>query len=179
MRSDEDLLAACAMGDQDAFEELFRRHRAPIFSFITRLVGNRSQAEDVFQEVFLRVHDRAASFEPRSRFAAWLYTIAHNASMDALRRGWRERWLSFGASFQDPPCETDAETEAVRAEERQRLLREVQKLEPRVREVFLLRTHGNLLFREIAETLVVPLNTVLSRYHQAVLRLKQALGDEP
>lgn len=177
MPTDEELARAYADGDESAFDELFARYRRPIFSYAYRMVGSRAYAEDLSQEVFLRVHNRIATFEPRSRFAAWIFTIASNACLDELRRRKRARWLSFGLAAPEPRAEIDIEGDALDAELRGMVLRELRKLDERHRQVFLLRTHGNLLFREIADMLNMPLNTVLSRYHQVVLALKSALSN--
>ncbi len=177
MPTDEELARAYADGDKSAFDELFARYRRPIFSYAYRMVGSRAYAEDLSQEVFLRVHNRIDTFEQGSRFAAWIFTIACNACLDELRRRKRGRWLSFGLAGPEPHAEIDIEGEALNAELRGMVLRELRKLDEKHRQVFLLRTHGNLLFREIADMLNIPLNTVLARYHQVVLALRAALRD--
>jgi len=177
MPTDEELARAYADGDKSAFDVLFARYRRPIFSYVYRTVGSRAGAEDISQEVFLRVHKRIDSFEPRSRFAAWVFTIASNACRDELRRRKRAHWLSFGLAAPEPQAEIDIEGEALNAELHGMVLRELRHLDERHRQVFLLRTHGNLLFREIADMLNIPLNTALGRYHQVVVALKAALTE--
>src|SRR5919201_576219 len=85
-RTDEELLAAFQQGDASAFERLLRRHRAPLYTFLLRMLGDREQAEDLAQETFLRVVKGAAAWEHRARFQTWLYTIARNLCVDAARR---------------------------------------------------------------------------------------------
>src|SRR3981081_2718681 len=85
-RTDEELLAAFQQGDVGAFEALLRRHRAPLFTFLLRMLGDRERAEDLAQETFLRIVKGAAAWEQRARFQTWLYTIARNLCVDQSRR---------------------------------------------------------------------------------------------
>src|ERR671937_2566879 len=85
-RTDEELLAAYQQGDPGAFESLLRRHRAPLFTFLLRMLGDREKAEDLAQETFLRIVKGASGWEHRARFQTWLYTIARNLCVDASRR---------------------------------------------------------------------------------------------
>ncbi len=73
-------------GDAQAFDELYTRHRQPLFNFIFRLLQDAALAEDVFQETYMRVLENADRFKPRGKFSTWLYTVAHNLRMDELRR---------------------------------------------------------------------------------------------
>src|SRR5258708_21601946 len=86
-RTDEELLAAFQQGDVGAFEALLRRHRAPLFTFLVRMLGEREKAEDLAQETFLRIVKGAQAWEHRARFQTWLYTIARNLCVDQSRRG--------------------------------------------------------------------------------------------
>ena len=83
--TDEALMKAYCQGETPAFDELLGRYRTPLFSTLCRLVGDRALAEDLFQETFLRVIQNAGRFDPRQKFSGWLYRIARNLSVDALR----------------------------------------------------------------------------------------------
>src|SRR6267154_1809496 len=85
-RTDEELLAAYQQGDPGAFEALLRRHRAPLFTFLLRMLGERERAEDLAQETFLRIVKGAQAWEHRARFQTWLFTIARNLCVDQARR---------------------------------------------------------------------------------------------
>src|SRR5258708_29996717 len=85
-RTDEELLAAFQQGDVGAFEALLRRHRAPLFTFLVRMLGEREKAEDLAQETFLAIVKGAQAWEHRARFQTWLYTIARNLCVDQSRR---------------------------------------------------------------------------------------------
>ena len=73
-------------GDRSAFAELVRRHKTPLYNFVLRLLRSPSAAEDVTQETFLRVVQRAAEFKHEARFSTWLYTIGRNLSIDHARK---------------------------------------------------------------------------------------------
>src|ERR1700682_5351932 len=105
-RTDEELLAAFQQGDVDAFEALLRRHRAPLFTFLVRMLGDREKAEDLAQETFLRIVKGAAAWEQRARFQTWLYTIARNLCVDKSRRDKFRKTDSldkYGPDGQDGP----------------------------------------------------------------------------
>jgi len=85
-RTDEELLAAYQQGDPGSFEDLLRRHRAPLFTFLLRMLGDRERAEDLAQETFLRIVKGAQAWEHRARFQTWLFTIARNLCADQARR---------------------------------------------------------------------------------------------
>lgn len=89
-RSDEELAVAAAEGDASAFDALVRKHGEPLLAFCRHVLGDRASAEDQVQEAFIRAHRNLGRFDPTRRFSSWLYKIAQNACMDALRRhkGW-------------------------------------------------------------------------------------------
>ena len=84
--SDEVLMVRIAEGDITAYETLYDRYKNRILTFVVRFVGSREWAEDITQEVFLKVYRSPQSFDPRSRFLTWLYAVARNLSIDNLRR---------------------------------------------------------------------------------------------
>jgi|SRR3990172_7419793 len=180
MLTDEQLIEAYSNGDTRAFEELFERYRAKIFQFTLRMLGNRNLAEDTFQEIFLRVHSKLTRYKSEERFPAWLFTIAHRACIDAHRKRKREGWLLFGTKIQEQVSGAagDPEMDFAREQLREKIMAKLKHLNGNQKQVFLLRIHGNLLFREIAALLKVPLNTVLVQYHQAVLALKESLKEQ-
>ena len=183
-RTDEDLLAAFQAGDAQAFERLLRRHRGPLFTFLLRMVGDRTRAEDLTQEAFLRVVRAAARWEARARFQTWLYTVARNLCVDQSRR---DRFRKADSLDQtgpdDEPAMMDSvagdEIDPARGAESARLRPVLQKallsLPVEQREVFILREQAGLPFKEIAETVGVNENTVKSRMRYALEGLRKAL----
>jgi RNA polymerase sigma-70 factor (ECF subfamily) len=186
--ADEALVLRYQRGETEAFAELLRRHRTPVFNFVLRHIGSRPAAEDTVQEVFLRVVQSAADFKHEARFSTWLYTIARNLCIDHLRkmslrahdsihepRG--EEGRSLEERMPDPRPDGSVERSAQSAELRVRITEAVEALPREQREVFLLREVANLAFKEIAEVTGTPENTVKSRMRYALERLQEALAD--
>ena len=95
--SDEQLVKALRAGDESAFRTLVTRHHDDLIRFLTRLVGDRTAAEDVFQDTFLQVYISADTFDVSRRFRPWLFTIAANKGRDYLRRKGRRRMVELSA----------------------------------------------------------------------------------
>lgn len=178
MLTDEQLIEDYRNGNESAFEELFDRYHVRIFQFSLRMLASPAGAEEAVQEIFMKVHRSISSYKPKERFPAWLFTIANRVCLDAIRKRNRQRWLLFGVNSEEPVSPLNPEKEVSRKEMKSRVLKEVEKLDEDRRNVFLLRIHGGLMFREIAAMLKMPLNTVLGRYHQAVRILKACLKEE-
>ena len=196
--TDEELLAAYQQGDPGAFESLLRRHRAPLFTFLLRMLGDREKAEDLAQETFLRIVKGAQAWERRARFQTWLFTIARNLCVDQSRRDRFRRADSLDAEGRDgepplvesvPGAGVDPERGAASARVRPLLQKALLSLPAEQREVFILREQAGVPFREIAEMIGVNENTVKSRMRYALENLRKALtaagvsdemaGDEP
>jgi RNA polymerase sigma-70 factor (ECF subfamily) len=182
---DEDLMQRFGRGDAAAMEELVGRHGRPLFGFLVRSLGSRDKAEDAYQEVFLKVVRAAPGYQPRARFAAWLYTIARNVVIDMARRDrFRETESLDAPAFEDGDADRmsqvagdDPDPEAVlRGREMQEALEAaIAALPGEQREVFLLRERTGLSFQEIADLTRAPLNTVKTRMHYALNHLRKAL----
>jgi len=184
-RTDEELLAAYQQGDPGAFEALLRRHRAPLFTFLLRMLGERERAEDLAQETFLRIVKGAPAWEHRARFQTWLFTIARNLCVDQSRRDRFRRADSLDAQGPgDEPAMVDSvpgrEIDPGRGAESARLRPVLQRallsLPAEQREVFVLREQAGVPFREIAEIQCVNENTVKSRMRYALEGLRKALA---
>jgi RNA polymerase sigma-70 factor (ECF subfamily) len=183
-RSDEELLAAYQQGDTGAFELLLRRHRAPLFSFLLRMLGDREKAEDLAQEAFLRIVKGAQAWEQRARFQTWLFTIARNLCVDAARRDRFRRADSLDQTGpdDDPPMVekiAGSGIDPARGAESARLRPLLQQallgLPVEQREVFILREQAGVPFKEIAAMVGVNENTVKSRMRYALEGLRKAL----
>jgi RNA polymerase sigma-70 factor (ECF subfamily) len=185
--TDEQLMRRFQRGDARAFETLMHRHQAPIHGFLLRLTGERTRAEDLVQEAFLRLVKGAAGWEPRAAVRTWLFTIARNLATDAARRQALRVTEPLDATGPDgegprhpPPAATgpapDEAAEAARL--RPRLEAALAALPVDQREVFLLREHAGLGFAEIAEATGANENTVKSRMRYALLALRARLSAE-
>jgi RNA polymerase sigma-70 factor (ECF subfamily) len=183
--TDEQLLSAYRAGETSALEVLIRRHHDDLLRFLIRLVGDRSAAEDVFQDAFLQVHLSADSFDSSRRFKPWLFTIAANKARDLLRRNARRRTLDLSSPVSGGaagPGGSDATTfidlmsvgavqpgQAVSDAERDAMVQQaVTSMPPALREVLLLAYFQRMSYSQIADALQIPLGTVKSRLHAAV-----------
>jgi len=185
--SDEMLMVRYQRGEREAFAELVRRYHGPIYNFSIRQLRHSALAEDVTQEVFLRLVQKAAEFKHEARFSTWLYTIARNLCIDQLRKLKHRRHASLEQSgddagdvglherLADPGPSADAERSAVGAEVVAAITAALDALPDEQREVFLLREIAQLPFKEIARVTDTGENTVKSRMRYALDRLQQAL----
>src|SRR5262245_13216779 len=92
--ADEELMLAYGGGDAGAFEALYRRHRGTLYRFLLRQVRETATAEELFQDVWMRVIDSRERYQPRAKFTSWVYAIAHNRLMDHYRASGRARFLA-------------------------------------------------------------------------------------
>lgn len=187
--TDESLLARYRRGDVAVFKELVRRHQRGLFNFALRQVSAPSTAEDIVQEVFVRVVQNVESFKEEARFATWAYTIARNLCIDHLRKRVHRRHASLDASTgpdsSDAPLvervagvgDEPADRAAIGRQLGTHIAAAVEKLPDDQREVFLLRHLGELPFKEIAEIVGTNENTVKSRMRYALERLQTALAE--
>ncbi len=170
--SDASLITAYAAGDATAFEELYMRYEGRLFGYILGMVGEREEAEDLFQETFHRILRSLGRYREQGSFRSWLFTVAGNLCRDHLRsRARRERvdpeLVPVEATAADP------ERSLENKETMGKLSRLVSELPDEQREVVLLRTKSGLSFREIARLQGCPLSTALGRMHLAVKRMRK------
>ena len=182
--SDEQLIHSCLRGDSRAVEVLVRRYRQVLYSFLMYMVHNRTEADDLFQETWIRAMAALPRYNHRSRFRSWLFRIANNLAIDLRRRS--RPTTSLDAAPQDGSplldrLEGTAESPRLGIERRElnaALRAAVAQLPDSQREVFLLRTTAGLPFREIARIQRTSVNTALGRMHYAVLKLRDTLREE-
>jgi RNA polymerase sigma-70 factor (ECF subfamily) len=188
--SDETLMVRYQRGDREAFTLLVRRHHRPLYNFVLRQLRQPTVAEEVTQEVFLRVVQKASEFKHEARFSTWTYAIARNLCIDQLRKAAHRRHPSLdqplgpaddARSLADVVASEephgDAERGAATNKMRAVLIQAVETLPDDQREVYLLREIGNLSFKEIAEVTGVAENTAKSRMRYALDRLRTSLSD--
>ena len=186
-RSDESLMEAFADGEAHAFEHLVRRHSRGLYNFLLRSVQNAPRAEELLQDVLVRVIRSKHRYRRSAKFTTWMYTIARNLCVDESRRArFRDHESldaprgadgsrSLMAGLQADAVPTDARAEAVRL--RGQLASAVSRLPPDQREVFLMRQLGGLSFREIGDAVGAPENTVKSRMRYALEKLRGELSE--
>lgn len=188
--TDEELLRRFNQGDDLAFEALVRRFERPLYNFILRSTRDAEQAAELLQEVLLKVVQRSGEFQGQSKVSTWLYTIARNLCVDTSRKMVFRRHRSLDAPTGstdegDGATLLDRMSSPVAASDRkliaqdlsQRIAAAVEALPDEQREVFLMREVQNLPFKDIAEVVGVPENTVKSRMRYALERLQRALAE--
>ena len=186
--SDEVLMMKFQSGDRAAFAVLVRRHKTAIYNFILRQVRVPPAAEDLAQDVFVKIVQNAADFKHEARFTTWAYAIARNVCIDHLRKMSLRRHPSLdhsdsgegptlGERTADSRPGASVDRTAIGAELGVRITRAVEELPPEQREVFLLREIGHVPFKDIAQMTGVPENTVKSRMRYALERLQEALEE--
>ena len=163
-------------GDEHAFALIVRAYEAPIFNYVLRMVGDRALAEDLTQDVFLRVFRGIRGYSRRARFTTWLFQVAKNRVIDEMRAV--ERRPRTLVAIEDAPQLEVVDAPIEQNEAIEILLDEVEKLSPDLKEALLLRDIAGLSYNEISDTLDVTLATVKWRIFKAREEVQQALEEQ-
>ena len=186
--TDDELMAAFIVGDAAAMEALYLRYRQSVYSWLLRMTGDAAEAEDIYQDVWLKVI-RCASDYRSGNFRAWLWQIVRNKTTDRMRK------KSPSLVLDAPVCAAgevehtvvyqlsdDAAANALmqieESERKSAVCDAIDALPAAQKEIVLLRINGELSFKEIADMLAAPIGTVLARMHNAVKSLKAALAEK-
>ena len=186
--SDEELIAEYKRSsERGAFDELVHRYERELYSYLRRYLGDATLAEDAFQTTFLQIHLKCDQFEEGRKFRPWLYTIATNQAIDTQRRNKRHRLVSLdrrhGRGGDDDlgalldllvSKEAGPVGEAETTERAEWIRRAVSELPDTLRAAVALIYYQGLRYREAADVLGIPVGTVKSRLHTAVLKLNEA-----
>jgi RNA polymerase sigma-70 factor (ECF subfamily) len=178
--TDEQLLDQYRTGNKASFSKLVERYHRELFHFLVRFLGDRTAAEDVFQEAFLQVHQSAGSFDYSRRFRPWLFTIAANKARDLMRSQARRPTNPLQATINPGDEESGTFVDLMESagpapghqlekEELQKLVHStVMTMPDHLREILLLSYFHQFPYKQISEILGIPLGTVKSRLHAAV-----------
>jgi RNA polymerase sigma-70 factor (ECF subfamily) len=183
---DFELVDGLTRGDRAAFRELVERYKKKIYFMALDMVGSPTDAEDVSQEVFLKVHRSFGTFKKDAKLSSWLYRVTYNACIDHLRkkelvpepvgdealeaRSLGEVPFSASPSAPDPVCSAES------GELQSRIALALEKVSPQEKAVFLLRHYDELMLKEIAEALHLSVGSVKSYLFRAVRKLQKELG---
>jgi RNA polymerase sigma factor (sigma-70 family) len=173
--ADEDLMLAYRDGNAGAFETLYGRHRARLYRFVLRSVKERGLAEELFQDVWMRVIEARERYFPSAKFTTWLYSIAHNRLIDH----WRRKGLAL-VDLENVEIEGNSPDPLRQAEARQSLQRfagALEALPPAQREAFLLHEEAGMSVAEIAEATGAGQEAAKSRLRYALAKLKAAVDE--
>lgn len=186
MTQDAEWMRAFQTGDRDAFEKLVLRHEVGVLNFFLRMGARRAEAEDLTQEVFLRVYKAAARYEPSAQFTTWLYRIARNCWIDVQRKEGRapvqvsadRPFSEDGTAIADIlPYHGPMPGQRMERAETARLVEDaILALPETLRETFVLSEVQGMKYAEIADALDVPVGTVKSRMFTAVRTLRETLA---
>lgn len=184
--SDEDLLTRFRRGHPEAFSILVRRYERELYGYLRRYLGDGNLADDVFQNTFLQLYTKASQYEAGRPVRPWLYTIATHAAIDAMRRNGRHQALSLDQEREEThngevrrltemlESQQPGPSEGAEAQERrQRVRADVERLPEFLRQVVILAYYQGLKYRDVAEILDIPVGTVKSRLHTALVKLHE------
>ncbi len=173
---DDRLMERVAEGEEAAFAVLVTRWEDPVFAFLLHMLGNREEAEDLAQDTFLRLYDRAGRYRSDGLFRSWLFRIAGNLARSALRRRRVLRWVRFEPTTHDR-ADTEAGPDAAleRNEVRKAVREAVARLPWRQRQAVVLKRFQGLSYREIADVMDTTVPAVESLMQRAVSALRKEL----
>jgi RNA polymerase sigma-70 factor (ECF subfamily) len=181
--SSEDLMTRIAKGEENAFEILVNRHQTSILNLIYRFIGDRTQAKDLAQEVFLRVWQSARSYEPKAKFTTWIYRITANLCLNELKSARRRKLFQFlrfggdqentieGALVDASPSPEDL---LLSREQSRRISDALQSLPENQRMALILKRYDDLSYEEIARIL----NCSVSAIESLLVRAKRSLQEK-
>lgn len=175
-RLEQELIKKCIQKDSVAFESLINIYRTKLYSYLLRSCGDRMTAEDLFQETLIKVWKGFNSYNEQNKFSSWLFSIAHNVAVDSIKsRSVRNTQTAMDEiiNYSD---ENNPHKKLVIQETRKMILSAVDSLTSKQKEVFLLRLHSGMRFKEIAKLTKQPLNTVLGHMHYAVSKIRGKVG---
>jgi RNA polymerase sigma-70 factor, ECF subfamily len=173
---DPEILRRAQRGDERAFAAILRAYETPIFNYVYRIVGDRTLAEDLTQEVFVRVFQALPRFSLRCKFTTWLFQVTKNRVLDELRA--RERRPQAVLAIEDAPRLELADPPVEQHETIDAVWRAVRELNPDLKMALLLRDIAGLPYNEIADSLEITLATVKWRIFKAREEVQQALARE-
>lgn len=175
--ADLEALELVRRGDEVGAARLFERWSGPLLRFTGRMLGDPSEAEEVTQDVFLKVIARAGQYDGRASVASWLFAIAANACRDRLRRSARRPRVSLDAIAETPQPEVPVDLRLVESQRREAVRRALSRLSIEQREVLVLARYHGLPYAEIARTLSISEGAVKTRIFRAMETLKTVFSE--
>lgn len=181
--NDQELIARYVDGDEQAFETILHRYKAKIYTSIYLFVKDQALAEDIFQEVFIKIIDtlRRGKYNHEGKFVQWAMRIAYNMCVDYHRRHKRRAHINPTEEFDIfevlRHSDDGADTVIMRSETHDRIRTLVDSLPPEQREVVILRHYADMSFKEIASLTRVSINTALGRMRYALINIRKLMTE--
>ncbi|MFZ2898909.1 MAG: sigma-70 family RNA polymerase sigma factor [Saprospiraceae bacterium] len=181
--NDEQLIQLYLNGDERAFEELLNRHQQKIYTSIYLFVKDQDQAEDIFQEVFIKIIDtlRKGKYNHEGKFSQWAMRISYNLCVDNFRRSKRRPQVQPTEEFDIFEvlrlADDNAEQRIMKSQTHEKVRKLVDMLPPEQREVVILRHYADMSFKEIAQLTRVSINTALGRMRYALINIRKMMEE--
>lgn len=182
--SDKELITAYLDGNDVAFKELLERYRDKIYTSIYLFVKDRDQADDIFQDVFIKIIDtlRKGKYNHEGKFVQWAMRISYNMCVDNFRKSKRNTKISQTESFDIfnvlESGEDNMEQTLIKSQMHDKVRKLVDRLPPEQREVVILRHYADMSFKEISQLTRVSINTALGRMRYALINMRK-MAEEP
>ena len=186
-QTDEQLISGYLNGNNNCFEQLLKRHKNKIFSYLLLTVKQRDVAEDIFQDVFVKVINtmNKGSYKEEGKFLPWVMQIAHNIVMDYFRNGKKMQFVDNAENEEEDidifrllvNDEKNAEEKIIGDEIDKEIRAMVNNLADEQKEVVLMRHYGKMSFKEISELTNVNINTCLGRMRYAITNLRNMMEE--
>lgn len=182
--TDQQLISSYLEGNDKAFEELLNRHQQKIYTSIYLFVKDTELAQDIFQEVFIKIIDtlRKGKYNHEGKFLQWAMRISYNMCVDYFRRSKRRPKVSPTETFDIfdvlQTSDDNAEQSIIRSQTHDKVRRLVDMLPPEQREVVILRHYAEMSFKEIAKLTRVSINTALGRMRYALINIRKMVEEQ-
>lgn len=182
--TDRELIDNYLLGNERAFEELLNRHKNKIYTSIYLFVKDNDMADDIFQEVFIKIIDtlRKGKYNHEGKFVQWAMRISYNLCVDYFRRHKRRPIVSTTEDFDIFDvlhlAEDNTETLMIKSQTHEKLRQIVDMLPPEQREVVILRHYADLSFKDIAALTRVSINTALGRMRYALINIRKMVEEK-
>ena len=179
-KTDEQVAVLVQKGDSESFGVLMDRYERKLFSYARKFLTGQDNIEDVVQEVFIKTYQNIKSFDASQKFSPWIYRIAHNTFVNALRKNAKSplRFFDFDTFTAHPVYEDTMPIEKEQKRVNEVIDQGLDKLSPEYREIIILYYIQNLSYKEIADILHIPIGTVSVRLLRAKKALKKYVPNE-